>query len=561
MTRYDIFSFIICFTVTSIAHAQQLPGSVDPGRIRNEQSLEQSKRQSTAKPALEFDKSAQASAPEGADELLFTLNSVTIEGMSVFEKTRFEALYQDKIGTEVSAALLWDLAGSISKTYKDEGYFLSRAYVPAQKADAGRIHIKVIEGYIGAVEIAGKNQDDHLVQEIISDITAQRPIKAQYLESQILRLNDLYRLNFKAVLAKSDTVSDGAVILRLEQEKPLSPQITLTTHNYGSRFVGPYRGGVTLEHSFIDYHKTTLSTQAALPNANDDLLLGSVAHHIQITPSVELDFLFSATKSTTGYTLEDREIKSNSLLWGIGASWRPIRQRNKNLTLSARLDSLNSNTDTFGTPLTRDRIRTFRLGATYDFTDPYQGRNLISLDVSKGLGIFDGSDEGDLNLSRADANPNFTKLDAYYGRQDYLGNSLFLNTSLAGQWASSSLFSSEEFGYGGQSFGRAYDSSEITGDHGIAASAELSYAGLKPIKNHQINPYLFYDIGKVWNKGNAAIDQISAASAGFGTKIHHNDGFIFDTALAFPLTKPIDTPIQGGNGKNPVFRFGLTKKF
>ena len=562
LIRYSVYIWLLCITAAGVAHAQQLPGSVDPGRIQNEQSLEQSKRQSTAKPALEFDKSAQATAPEGAEELLFTLNSVTIEGVNAFKKTRFEALHRDKIGTEVSAALLWELAGSISKAYKDEGYFLSRAYVPEQTVDTGDIRIKVIEGYIGDVEIVGENQHDHFVQEIISDIIAQKPIKAKYLESQLLRLNDLHGINFKAILSSSEILPEGAVTLKLQQdERTLSPQATLAAHNYGSRFIGPYRGGITLEHSLIDYHKTTLSIQAALPNANDELLLGSLAHRIQITPSVELDFLLSTTKSTPGFTLKDSEVESDSFSWGIRASWRPIRQRNKNLTLSARLDSLNSNTDTFGTPLTRDRIRTFRMSATYDFIDKFKGANFISLTASKGLGILGASDEEDLNLSRADASSDFTKLDAYYNRQDYLGNSLFLNTSLSGQWASRSLFSSEEFGYGGQSFGRAYDFSEITGDHGIAASLELSYAGIKPIKNYQINPYLFYDIGKVWNKGNAAVDQVSATSAGFGTKIYNNDGFTFDAALAFPLTKPIDTPIQGGNGKKPVFRFSLTKAF
>ena len=49
--------------------------------------------------------------------------------------------------------------------------------------------------------------------------------------------------------------------------------------------------------------------------------------------------------------------------------------------------------------------------------------------------------------------------------------------ALSGQWASGPLYSSEEFGYGGKNFGRAYDQSELTGDHGVAASVEVDYAG------------------------------------------------------------------------------------
>lgn len=543
-----------------IALAQQLPGSADPGRAQTE------------RPAIDPVKSDDAQTqplapavpliapPEGAEELSFALKAVEITGMSVFDRQDFTYLYQERLNKTTSATLLWEIAGAITQRYHDRGYTFSRAYVPAQTVDGGIIRIAVIEGYIGDVELDPDYKDKVIIQNIIQDLMAQKPLHATDLESALLRLDNFYGVEFSASIAKAPNGEDGAIVLKLSAEEDKDIQGLLSSNNYGSRFVGPYRTGVTLTKSFRNFQQTTVSFQSTAPDTKE-LLLGSLGHRIQITPSVELDFLMSKTKSKPGFTLQENEIESDSFSWGVGAQWKAIRQRNKNLTLSWRFDFLNSKTDTFGTALTRDRVRAARASISYDFKDKFKGLNLITATISRGLSIFGGSKEGDLNLSRADANPDFTKLEAFYNRQDFLTDTLLLSSSLYGQWASSPLFSSEEFGYGGNGLGRAYDNSEITGDHGIGGALELNYLGLEPINGYKINPYIFYDIGKVWNKGAAATGSISAASAGIGSRIYAKNNLTLETMLAFPLTKSIDTPIQGGNGKNPVFRFGLTYDF
>ena len=286
-----------------------------------------------------------------------------------------------------------------------------------------------------------------------------------------------------------------------------------------------------------------------------------INHRVQITPSVDLDFLLSKSISRPGFTLRQSDIESDSFSWGFGAQWIPIRQRDQNLRLFARLDALNSNINTFSTALTRDKVRALRLGARYDFTDRFLGLNTISLTLSQGINGFGASDANNPNASRGDAAPDFNKLELAYNRQDFISNNLLLNLNLRGQLASRGLYSSEEFGFGGINAGRAYDFSEITGDHGLSALAELQYTGFESVNGYQINPFIFYDFGKVWNKGNAAsIKNISASSAGFGARINGENGLNFDATFALPLTKSIDNPLYG-NGKNPILRFGLTYQF
>ncbi len=74
----------------------------------------------------------------------------------------------------------------------------------------------------------------------------------------------------------------------------------------------------------------------------------------------------------------------------------------------------------------------------------------------------------------------------------------------------------------------------------------MQYTGVPPINNQlSFVPFAFYDIGKVWN-----LDQnsapISAASIGLGTYYQFKDRLNGSFNVAFPLTKDIDTPIEGG---------------
>lgn len=126
-----------------------------------------------------------------------------------------------------------------------------------------------------------------------------------------------------------------------------------------------------------------------------------------------------------------------------------------------------------------------------------------------------------------------------------------------GQRASKALYSSEEFGFGGPSVGRAYDSSEMTGDHGIGGSLEVQYTSLEPLNKFKLTPSAFYDLGKIWNIDQGQADGVSASSAGVGLNLSHPSGITGNLTIAQPLSKAIDTPTYGNNGHNPRVYFQL----
>ncbi len=292
-----------------------------------------------------------------------------------------------------------------------------------------------------------------------------------------------------------------------------------------------------------------------------ELAYGGVYHQIPVYTDITIDLSASYVEAHPGSTLSPSDISSEVVDISAALKYQIIRQRQENLVASLKLAGRNSNGDILGdNPLTRDRIRTLSIDLSYDTSDTWDGYNYLTGSVTQGIDILGSNDKGDANLSRANADPSFTRLNLSYLRQQAISDDVVMSTSLAGQIASAPLASSEEFGYGGQRFGRAYDPSEIIGDQGVAASVELQYYGLPYVSNTlQTVPYAFYDIGRVWNKG-AIGNTISASSVGVGTRFTHDIATTADIAVAWPLTKPVDNPITG-HEKNPRFIFRLGYKF
>lgn len=555
-----VSAFYILTANRSTAIAQNIPGPADVGRIRlaPEEILPPRERPQIVLPEIN---ALETPLPEGASEITFMLENVLIQGMSAFTSQEIEDIYKPFIGEEIPVSYIWEFSRQITERYQNRGYFLSRSYVPAQEIDSGIITLRIIEGYIADTNIIAA-EENYLVRLFKRRIMAQRPIKLSALEQELLLLNDIPGKNFKAVLGQvNDSDSEGEVQLTLMEEKSKG-RSTILFNNHGSRFSGPHRNSFAHENSFLKNQRTIVSgTVSALP-IGDELWAVSATHEVKFLPTLGFKISLGRTVSEPGFTLSSSEIKSRSVNLGAELEWQIIRQRHQNMSLSLGVDSQNIKTDILGTPLTRDRIRALRLNGSYTGLDPLNGYNSLNMSLSRGIpGRLGASEPGELNLSRARAKPDFTKFEASWQRSQFIAPNWLGISSITGQRASKALYSSEEFGFGGPFLGRAYDTSEITGDHGIGGALELQYLGLKPLYQFKFSPSIFYEIGKVCNIDDGQKNYLSLADAGIGLNFSHPSGFSGSITLAQPLTKSINTPTYGNNGKNPKIFFRLGWQF
>jgi hemolysin activation/secretion protein len=537
------FSIFLCL-LNGTAFAQSIPSSVDPGRVRPLEAQPLPNRlpsSSNIPPGEAF----AIQPPSEAKNIRFILNAIQLEGATVFKGDEIEKIYSPYLNHEITLDLIWLIAGRITQHYHNEGYFLSRAYVPAQEIKDGVVSIHVLEGYIGSVIVENDAISKYsLIRQLITGIENKRPLRAHDLESFLLHLNALPGMAFRAFVEPSSKLGDGSVSLVLRDEKAAGTGL-VGFDNYGSRFLGPYQGYVTYEQSFIPLQQTTLSLATTL--FDSEIKYISVEHAIPVYPNWTAEFSGLYSKSSPGHTLKSNNIDGSSRDLGVDIQWQPIRQRQKNLIFSFGLSAKNTNSNILGdNPLTRDRIRKIISKLNYDTADNWRGYNYATLGLHQGIEGLGSSQKDDPNLSRAEASPNFTAIKFDYVRQQLIRDDVMAVGRISGQFASGPLYSSEELGYGGQNFGRAYDTSELTGDHGLTGSLEFRYLDLDSWQRITIIPYAFYDIGKVWNEDVDGLSQ-SGSSAGFGMQVNHNSGFAGNFGVAYPLTRDIDTPITSGS--------------
>ncbi len=560
ISAFLLFGLLVLQPV--VTHAQtvpNIPGSADVGRINpaeKEVTLPKNNIDITLPKGAE-----NVSAPEQSKSVSFILKQVDIEGATVFSQEQLKPIYQEYLNKQVTLDIVWVMANKITEKYRDKGYFLSRAYVPEQHIKDGKVVIKIVEGYIGKVDI-----DDHLyqysvVKDMVNGITAEKPITSARIESFLLRLNDLPGESFRAVLSEMDDVNAGSGAVKLTlKDAHQKGNVVVNYDNYGSRYLGPNEGYVTYRGSIIPLQQTTISFLSSLPA--DELRYGTVDHVIPLTSNLSWDFGGGITKASPGYSLEAYDINSRSLSLSTGLSYQLIRQRERNLTIKLDLDGKDTSNEISSVPLNRDHVRATRLSAIYEQMDKWAGYNVVDFTISQGIAGMGASNKGDVRLSRLEAIPDFTKAELSFSRLQKITDNWNIFGSLAGQKASGPLYSSEEFGYGGQTYGRAYDSSEITGDDGIDGSLELRYQGLNDKwRVFSPTPYIFYDFGKIWNYDVSQVDTASGSSAGFGVKFNSLYNITGNFGLAFPLTRQAATPIYGQDKTGPRILLQISKTF
>ena len=542
---------------SNIAIAQQLSGPADVSRIQPEKKIiapEPNKDHEIVLPKSP----PSTSIPDAAQSIRFILKDVRIKGASAFTPSQLSDIYKPYINKEITLATAYAIAGEITKIYRNSGYFLSMAYIPNQSIEDGAVTIRVVEGYIAEIALPEEIANHQVIKQYISRLTAQKPIKSDAVESFLLQLNDLPGYSFRSVLSPVASGAEGAVKLSLQSTKK-DGSGSIRFDNASSRYLGPNEIASSYTASILPLQQTTISGLVSLPT--NELRYGALSHTVAIAPDLTLEFNGGVTKAYPGYTLENFDINSKATALSVGIGYQWIRQRQENLALNVALNSRDVVSDLSNVPLTRDHIRALRVGMTYDTSDNLHGYNLVNANISRGIDGFGASQKNSLNLSRAGAAPNFTKTELYISRLQSLTNDWSLLVSAYGQLASGVLYSSEQFGHGGQNFGRAYDTSDITGDHGAAGALELRYDGWGTLKPIKLQPYIFYDVGKVWNESVGVPKRESGASAGSGIRFTTDWHQTANVGLAWPLTRDVPAPVYGAAHRGPRILLQIGQEF
>lgn len=548
MNRFLLLS-AVCFVwiahVTPAA-AQNVPGPADAGRAQ--ERLQDTPLTVPVMPVriMPLRRIPGSTLPDNAENLRFTLQRIILKNSSVYAAADVDEATAPLRGQSLTLAAAYALAEEWTARYRRDGYILSQVIIPPQTIENGTLTLQAVEGFIDDITYPDDlGADDRvLLQSYAAPVLAARPLRAVDLERMLLLVNDLPGLAVESILSPSDRKTGAAHLTLLLRHKPFDAFFDI--NNRGSRYLGAWQAQTALRlNNPLGFQESVTVQMATAPDGFPHRELDFASAEIEKPlgrNGTRLDFGGSITSTDPGHTLQTFDIKGLARAFHLGLSHALHRSRAQNLFIALRFHYLDSErTDNLGLGKTEDRLRVLRLSADWNYADRFAGFTRANITASKGIDVLNMKEKSSPNPTRTRGEPEFFKIAFDLSRTQRLNRLFELTVSLSGQKSAHKLLASEEFGIGGAAFGRAYDSSEITGEDGIAARLELQTSAFE--RTAPVKPYIFYDIGKVWDADNTAADNRirSLASAGIGTRFRIGNHLAGEVEAAKPLTRRVET--------------------
>lgn len=540
--------------VPGSALAQVLP---DAGRIQ-----QQFEREAERLPAIPPRKPAAPVVDEAARPALVAPDSVTfpVKGFrftrnSVFAAAELQPLLKDFIGRERSLADLQRAAEVITAYYRERGYFVARAYIPAQDIRDDMVEIMVLEGKLDSIKLKPANElrlRQSVVEETLrAALPANGVIREADLERGLLLLNDLPGIGVRSVISPG-TAFGTSIITAEVSEGPLVSG-GLDVDNFGNTFTGSYHLGATLNLNDPLGYGDFLTARLV---GSSDSGYGRIAYQFPLgTSGLHLSGVYSATAYKLCCQFDALDARGDAQTATLILQYPFVRSRDFDLYGSLQYDARHYYDRTIAGTTDDKKTRLFTLGLNGDSRDFANGGGLTNFWfglVSGRLDLDDWVPNRAVDAITARTQGSYGKAAYSLSRLQNLGAATFVYASLTGQFASKNLDSSEKFVLGGATGLRGYPTGEAAGDEGALLNLELRHNLLDSL---QLSA--FFDHGEIrlhknpwtaWQGGNTRIsNRYGLSDYGVAVNWYQSGTFVVRASAAQPIGK---NPGRDFNGNN-----------
>jgi len=409
--------------------------------------------------------------PEPADDMpaatdsgaRVRIYSVELEGVTLLPAADVEAQLAGLIGQEASLDDLRMAAARVTALYRERGFFLARAYVPAQQINGGGVRIAVLEGRYDRVEAGGSARFDGAAVEktlAAQGVAAGQPIERHALERSLILLERKTRVPATALLQPG--ASRGSSSLQVDAPSRALFGGSLGADNIGSEYTGQVRSTASLQVNsplgigdlgdfWFAYSSGASAVFASyqVPVGHDGLTLGASHSYYRYELCCEFAALDRDGDATvTGIQLRYPLLLGQRVLLQVGLGFDRKRL-----------------TDTWASGDLADRQIRVAVFSLDGIAAVLHGQVRYRAALASGdLEIVGPPDLVELDAATVATAGQYSKLSGEVEILHPLTDRSFLNLRLSGQVASRNLDSSEKFLLGGYNGVRAYPEGEAAGD-------------------------------------------------------------------------------------------------
>jgi len=483
----------------------------------------------------------------------FFVSRIEIEGNTLIDDETLAPLVDIQEGLEMTLGVVSLYAQEVTAYYNSEGYILARAYIPEQEIKDGVIRLKVVEGRVGAVNIRGterlKAKDFAQRLERVKD---DQILREQTLEKVLLELNDMLGVQVRSVLKPGELPGTSDLVLEVTESRPY--QVSFDADNFGSRFTGKNRFGLTGTVGSLFKLGDQFSVRVVESDENQTFVQPVYSIPVgSYGTTIKGSFTYSEFK--LGDSVASLEAGGSAVLVDIGVNQLLLRNRTTRITANGGLEFRNFQNRQFApvsdTTTSDDRLGDFYVGLGGNISDSYRGNTFFNIRTQ--FGFSEGSLNEPLN-SRAQGRGNGTvatvDLSRYQGT-NVLNSYFFLKAE--GQVVSDRVLSPDQISIGGFGTVRGYPIAEFSGDNGYVFSLEYvlpvpskSPVGIGKLTLDRVLSFVFFlDHARVFvlDKQPGENDQ-SISGAGGGIRINVPKSKPHDLSASFSLL--YGTPVFGG---------------
>ncbi|UJJ30660.1 ShlB/FhaC/HecB family hemolysin secretion/activation protein [Halopseudomonas maritima] len=459
--KKQLLSLAVALGWLPMAMAQLPPQAGDSLRILEDRQLT---LPPSSEPALQAPTDVPVVAPQS--NILIPVRAFRIEGNHSLPTEALLAQLQDLTGKTLTLAELYDAAQRLTVYYREQGYLVSRAYLPAQEIDDDRIvTIAIAEGRYGQITLSNQSRlRDVVPRSMVGQLANGEAVTLKPLERQVLLLDDLPGTRASSSLAAGREPGRSDLTVTLKDEPRLSGNVTMD--NYGNRHTGEYRMGTQLD----------VASPLGLGDAVSLYLLGTDEKQLYYMARYDLPispwgtrFGLSASKMDyeLGGDFDDLDATGTADTFALFVTHPWLRSRNLNVRSLVQVERKDLTDELFDGFIVTDKTsENVTLGLSGDWRDTVGGGGVNAFNVSWVQGHLRGD-----SIDRG----SFGKLQFSMLRLQHLANQLSLYTALQGQWTDGNLDSSEHLSLGGPYTIRGYPAGEASADEGLLGTLELRY--------------------------------------------------------------------------------------
>ena len=299
----------------------------------------------------------------------FFIKKIKLTGNSVIGDERLMPLVDLGEGRDVNLDMLNAMADEISALYASEGYLLARAFIPKQEIKDNTVEITIFEGRINKVVVQGnKKLSKESFEKRMKMVQNQLALKEQTLERVLLELNEMMGVEVTTVLKPGELPGTSDLVLDVTESRPYT--VSFDTDNFGSRYTGPDRYGLSMTYANI----FTLGDQFATRWTRSEFGQDSY------TPFYTVPINAYGTRMKLNYTFLENEL-GDSLnylaaggtvtAYGLEFSHLVHKSRTASFSARTRLDVKHYENEAQGINTSKDNLMNVSLGFKGNLSDSF----------------------------------------------------------------------------------------------------------------------------------------------------------------------------------------------